>query len=124
MLKGISGMRMTSALLRYRLECDPSGVSSHDLQNDHTLVALSRSVEFIKRVRCGVNGCLKTEGHVGGHEIVVNGLGNADHGNAELVDPVTDLEGAVTAITIRASIPSSLMLLRTSATCPPRSPCR
>src|SRR5580704_7579394 len=56
---------------------DPTRVTSHDLDNEHTVVALRRSVQSIDGFRGNRHGSVKAERVVGGAQIVVDGLWHA-----------------------------------------------
>ena len=57
-----------------RVPCDPTRVTSHDLDNEYTVVTLRRRVQSIDGVSCNRHGGVKTERVVGGSQIVVDGL--------------------------------------------------
>ena len=57
-----------------RVPGDPTRVTSHDLDNEYTVVTLRRSVQSIDGVSCNRHGGVKTECVVGGAQIVVDGL--------------------------------------------------
>ena len=57
-----------------RVPCDPTRVASHDLDNEYTVVTLSRRVQSINGVSCNRHGGIKTERVVGGSQVVVDGL--------------------------------------------------
>jgi hypothetical protein len=63
---------------------DPAGVASHDLAEHDAIVALRGGVEAIQRLGRDLDRGLEAEGVIGGGEVVVNGLGHADHARAAL----------------------------------------
>ena len=56
----------------------PAGLTSHDLQNHHALVAGRRCVQAIQRIGHAGNRGVKTKCHRGGLEVVVDRFGNSD----------------------------------------------
>jgi hypothetical protein len=64
---------------------DPAGVSPHDLADHHPVMALGRRVELVDRLGGGRDRGEEPDRDLGADEIVVDGLGNADH-----VDPALD----------------------------------
>ena len=79
------------------LQRDPSGVPTHHLENDHTLVALCRGMKFVKRLCCRINGGLETECHMGRFKIVINGFGDADDRHTKLLQSMSYLQRTVAA---------------------------
>ena len=56
------------------MPCDPTRVTSHDLDNEYTVMTLRRGVESIDGFSGNRHGGVKTERVVGGSQIVVDGL--------------------------------------------------
>ena len=80
-----------------RVQGDPAGVTAHDFEDQDPLVAGGRGVEAVERVGRAVDGAVEAERERGGRQVVVDGLGNADDGDAELVELLSDRERAVAA---------------------------
>ena len=57
-----------------RVPCDPTRVTSHDLDDEYTVVTLRRRMQSIDGFSSNRDGGVKTERVVGGSEIVVDGL--------------------------------------------------
>ena len=66
--------------------CDPTRVSSHDLDNEHAVVTLRCRMQSIDSFSCNRHGCVKTERVVGGSQIVVDGLRYAHDRKADLCE--------------------------------------
>src|SRR5687768_13612743 len=60
------------------LEPDPSGVPPHDLENHHSVVALSRRMEPVDRIGGHLDGGVEPERVIGSRQVVVDRLGNSD----------------------------------------------
>ena len=67
-----------------RLQRDPSGVPAHYFYNHHPVVALCSCVQPIYRVGGNLHCCLKTKSGISSNNVIVNGLGHSDNGQAEL----------------------------------------
>ena len=76
---------------------DPAGVTSHDFQHHHAIVAFSRRAQTVERVGGASDGGVKTERDDRGFKIVVDGLGHAHQWNAALKQLLRDSERAVAA---------------------------
>ncbi len=61
---------------------DPARVTTHDLDDEHTMVALRRRVQAIDRFGRNSHRCVKPEGVIGRAKIVVNGLWHAHNGKS------------------------------------------
>ena len=88
---------------RYRTACDCcverdlSAVAAHNFNNVETCVRFAGILEVVNHTQGGVCRCVKTDGVVGCGNVVINGAGNADGGNAELGHIGCTAEGSVTA---------------------------
>ena len=80
-----------------RVNGDPAGVTAHDFEHHHAVVAFRRGVQAIQRIRGAGHRGIKPERDRGGGEVVVNGLGHADDGDAGLVHLLRDGERPVAA---------------------------
>ena len=78
------------------MQRDPAGVTTHDLDDEHTVVRLRRRVQAVDRLRGDSHCSVEAEGVVGGVEIVVDRLGYADDGQAVLGERGGDTEGVFT----------------------------
>src|SRR5262245_18348089 len=58
---------------------DAAGVTPHDLDNEHTVVAFSGSVQLVECLQCRRDCGVKADADVCLMEIVVNSFGHADH---------------------------------------------
>src|SRR5690606_12387355 len=63
----------------------------------HAVVALSGGVEPVDRVGADLHCGLEPEGHLGRGDVVVDGLGYADDGDAVVVQVVDHAHGALAA---------------------------
>ena len=64
------------------LDGDPSRIPAHDLDCHDAVMGLGGGVNLINRISGGLQGGVETESYVGGTEVIVNGLGNADQVHA------------------------------------------
>lgn len=81
-----------------RVQRDVAGVAAHHLENHDAMVAGRRGLKAVEGVDRDVDGGGKADGGVGSGDVVVDGLGDADHGNAALpAQPVHDAHAAVAA---------------------------
>ena len=77
---------------------DPAGVPAHGLDDHDATVALGGRAESIDGLGDDVDSGIEAEGKVGHHQVVVDGLGNADHGKSKVVvEPDGDSQGVVAA---------------------------
>ena len=77
---------------------DPAGVAAHGLDDDDPAVALGGGPEAVDGLGDDVDRGVEAEGEVGDHQVVVDGLGDADHRHLVfLVEPVGDAQGVVAA---------------------------
>ena len=77
---------------------DPAGVAAHGLDDHDAAVALGGGPEAVDGLGHDVDRGVEAEGEVGDHQVVVDGLGDADDRHAELfVEAVGDAEGVVAA---------------------------
>lgn len=60
------------------MECEPAGVSSHDLDDHDAVVACGGGVDSVERFGGDGDGGLEAEGDVRSPEVVVDGFGYAD----------------------------------------------
>ncbi len=78
------------------VEGDPSGVPAHHLDDQGALVALGGGVETVDCLHRDVDGGVEPEGVVGGAEVVVDRLRDADQLNAPLQERGGDAERVLT----------------------------
>ena len=77
---------------------DPARMAAHRLDDDDPAVALGRGPEPIDGLRDDVDGRVETEREIGHHQVVVDRLGDADDGEAEVVmQPERDAQRVVAA---------------------------
>ena len=76
-------------------EGDPTGVAAHDLDDHDAVMGFGSGVNFVDRVGGGVERGVKSEGDLGGGEIVVDGFRNADDLHAFEEEFVGDFHGAI-----------------------------
>ncbi len=62
------------------VERDPAGVASHHFHDHDAVMRFGGGVDAVDGVGCDVDGGVKAEGDLGGGEVIVDGLGNADDG--------------------------------------------
>lgn len=79
------------------VEGDPAGVAPHDFEDEDAVVAFGGGSEAVEGVGGARDGGVEAEGEDGALEVVVDGFGHADDGDAELVHLLGDAEGAVAA---------------------------
>jgi hypothetical protein len=79
------------------VECDPAGVTTHDLRHHHALVAFGRRVQPVERLGRRAHRRIEAERPLGAADVVVDRLGHAHHGEALAPQLVRDLETAVAA---------------------------
>ena len=70
------------------MQCNPTGVAAHYLHHHHAVVALGGAVQPVQAVGGEGHGAVEAEGGEGLVQVVVDGLGHADHGQAFLVQGV------------------------------------
>src|SRR5574341_149717 len=80
-----------------RVEGDEPAVPSHYLDDHHPLVALRGRVELVGRFGGGSDGRVEPEGGHGAADVVVDGLGDADDGDALRHQPPGEAERPVAA---------------------------
>ncbi len=81
-----------------RLQGDPPRMAAHDLQDHDPLVAAARGVQPVHGVGGDLHRGLVAKGVVRAFEVVVDGLGDADHvGALELLELVGQLQASLAA---------------------------
>ena len=68
------------------VERDPSRMATHHFEHHYPLVAGGRRVEPIQCIPHTCDSRVEAKGHGGGFEIVINRLGDADHGDARFIE--------------------------------------
>ena len=77
---------------------DPTGVTAHHLDDHHAVVALGGGVQPVDGIGRDLHRGVEPEGEVGGGEVVVDGLGHPDDGDARLLaETRRDAEGVLAA---------------------------
>ena len=79
------------------VEGDPAGMTTHDLEDHDAFMAVGGGVQAVESVHHRGDGGVESEGHGGRLEIVVNGLGHADHWHSFLLDLEGGGEGTITS---------------------------
>ena len=74
------------------LKGNPSGVASHDFQNDHSFVAGGGGVEAVERLGHAFHSGIESKCHGSRFEIVVDGFWDADNGEAGFVKQLGCIE--------------------------------
>ena len=70
------------------LERDPARVAAHHLDHHHAVVGLRGRVQPVDRLGGDLERRVEAEGHIGGGEVVVDRLRDAEHRNVVLtVEP-------------------------------------
>ena len=64
---------------------DPARVAAHGLDDHDPPVALGRGAQAIDGFGHDVDGRVEPERKIGHHQVIVDRLGNADHGDAEVI---------------------------------------
>ena len=80
-----------------RVQRDPAGVAAHHFQHHDPLVAGGRGVQPIEGVGRAGHGAVEAERERRGRQVVVDRLGDADHGDAVFVELLGDGQRAVAA---------------------------
>ena len=73
-----------------RVGGDPSRVAAHHFHDHHPVMALRRGVQPVDGVGGDLHRGVEPERHLGGRQVVVDGLGHTDDGQVEVVE---ELEG-------------------------------
>ena len=68
------------------VERDPSGMAPHDFDDDNAVVRFGGGVDAVDGAGGDVDRGIEAKGEVGAGEIVVDGLGDADHFDAVLME--------------------------------------
>ena len=76
---------------------NPAGIAAHDFEHHHAVVALRGGAQAVQRVGGAGDGGIEAEGEGGGFEVVVNGLGHADDGDAVFEELLRGAQRAVAA---------------------------
>ncbi len=76
---------------------NPAGVTAHDFEHHHAVVAFGGGVQAVERVGRTGHGGIETEGDRGRGKIVVNRLGHADNRDAGLVHLLRDGQRTIAA---------------------------
>jgi hypothetical protein len=76
---------------------DPPGIAAHHFHDHHAMVAFGRCHELVEAVGGDLYRGLKAEGHIGGGQVIVDGLRHADHRDPLVRQHLRDLLRAVTA---------------------------
>src|SRR5690625_5075242 len=79
------------------MQRNPADVAAHDFNNQNTVVGFRRGVQPVNGVGGNGDGGIKTEGVVGGVDVIVNGLWNTDDGHAVISEPLRAFECAFAA---------------------------
>ncbi len=80
-----------------RVQCDPAGITAHDLDHHHPLMTFRRAVQAVQTLGGKTHGRVETEGGEGLVQIVVDGLGHAHDTQALLMQRIGDGERTVAA---------------------------
>ena len=80
-----------------RMQSDPSGVSTHYLYDERTVMGFRRRVQPVDRLHRDVHRRVEAERVVGGAQIVVDRLGHPDDADAELAETGRDTERVLAA---------------------------
>ena len=76
---------------------NPADVTTHDLCDHATVVRLTGGADAVHSLGCDGDCGIETEGVVGRAQVVINGLGHADDGQAGVGQALGAGEGAFTA---------------------------
>ena len=76
---------------------DPAGAAPHHLDDQRAVVALGRGVQPVDGLHRDIHRGVEAERVVGRAEVVVDGLGHADHADALVVEPGRHAEGVLAA---------------------------
>ena len=79
------------------VQCDPADVAAHDLCNHAAVVRFTGGADAVHCLGCDGHCGVEAEGVVGCAQIVVNGLGDTDDGQACVCQALCACEGAFTA---------------------------
>src|ERR1035441_8730550 len=76
---------------------NPTRVAAHHFHHDHALMCFRGGMHAVNGFGRGVHRGVETKAEVGPHQIVVDGLGNADYFQAQLVHALGHAHGVVSA---------------------------
>ena len=93
----LGGQRDRGAAGEARPDRDVADVAAHHLDDEHAVVALRRRVQAVDGVGADLDRGLEAERHLGEADVVVDRLGDADDGEAVLVEAVDHAHRALTA---------------------------
>ena len=80
-----------------RVQRDPAGVAAHHLDHHHAAMRFGRRVQAVERIRGERDGRIEAEAVRRADDVVVDGLGDPNDGDAQLDEAVRQAEGAVAA---------------------------
>ncbi len=80
-----------------RVKGDPTGVSSHDLNDHDAVVAGGSGAHFVDRIGRGGNCRGESESNFSANQIVIDGFGDADARDSGLCEVVGDCERSIAA---------------------------
>ena len=78
------------------MQGDPTNVAAHDLHDHHAVMGLRGGVETVNGIGGHRNSRIKTKGEISAVDVIVNGLGHPDNGDAIIRQPLCTLEGSLT----------------------------
>ena len=79
------------------VQSDVTGVAAHDLDHTAAVVALGGVAQLVDHFQRGVHGSIVADGVIGAADIVINGAGQADHGDAAVCQRAGTAVGAIAA---------------------------
>src|SRR5579884_4412615 len=63
-----------------RVQRDPADIAPHHFDHDHPMMAFGGGMKLVERFAGGVDRGLKSKGHIGGRNIIIDGLWNPNGG--------------------------------------------
>ena len=72
------------------IQCNPARIATHHLNHDHAIVSFGGGMDAVNCFTHYVAGRIETEGVVGSTQIIVDGLGDANHLDPGLVQFLGD----------------------------------
>ena len=89
-----------------RVQGQMAGIAAHDLHHGAAVVGLGGIPQLIDALHSGIQGGIKADGILGGGDVVIDGAGDADGGDAQRRELLGAAEGAIAADDHQAVYPA------------------
>ncbi len=80
-----------------RLQGNETRVPPHKFQHDHPVMGLRRRVQAVERLGGSIDRGVEAESHIGAIDVVVNRLGDPDHGDLFVKELERNVQGPIAA---------------------------